>query len=95
MLLAKGDEPKRPGGPHALPTEGLFTGGAKVRCPLCSWVPRREDLWSCRCGHAWNTFDTFGRCPACAFQWTETQCLACHRFSPHADWYVEDAGASG
>lgn len=27
------------------------------------------------------------RLPACLHQWTETQCLRCHRWSPHSDWY--------
>jgi hypothetical protein len=30
----------------------------RIRCPLCGWSPRKEDLWSCTCGHEWNTFDT-------------------------------------
>jgi hypothetical protein len=36
----------------------------RIRCPLCGWSPRREDKWFCECGHAWNTFDTGGICPA-------------------------------
>ena len=43
-----------------------------IRCPLCAWSPREEDLWSCTCGHEWNTFDTGGVCPACLHQWTST-----------------------
>jgi hypothetical protein len=46
----------------------------RIRCPLCGWSPRKEDKWSCTCGHEWNTFDTGGVCPACLHQWTETQC---------------------
>ena len=30
----------------------------RIRCPLCGWMPRKDDLWSCHCGHLWNTFDT-------------------------------------
>jgi hypothetical protein len=37
----------------------------RIRCPLCGWSPRKEDRWSCSCGHEWNTFDTGGVCPAC------------------------------
>ena len=34
-----------------------------------------------------DTFETGGACPACRHLWRETQCLACHRMSPHVDWY--------
>src|SRR3954449_9327721 len=63
--------------------------GPRIRCPLCGWSPRKEDLWSCTCGHEWNTFDTGGVCPACLHQWTETQCLACGQWSPHSLWYAQ------
>lgn len=75
------------------PTQGTGThesGGAtgpRIRCPLCGWSPRADDLWSCTCGHSWNTFDTGGVCPGCVTQWNETQCLECARWSPHSDWY--------
>ncbi len=59
-----------------------------IRCPLCGWSPRKEDKWFCECGHAWNTFDTGGVCPACLHQWAETQCLSCSRWSPHSLWYA-------
>jgi hypothetical protein len=26
-------------------------------------------------------------CPGCGKQWADTQCLACHQFSPHKHWY--------
>jgi hypothetical protein len=61
--------------------------GVTVRCPLCAWVPAKVSLWSCTCGHQWNTFDTGGVCPACSLRWTTTACLACQRSSPHSDWY--------
>lgn len=63
-------------------------GGPRIRCPLCGWTPRKEDRWSCSCGFSWNTFDTGGVCPACLKQWTTTQCLSCHRWSPHSAWYT-------
>lgn len=64
--------------------------GPKIRCPLCEWQPTRSDEWSCVCGHCWHTFDTGGVCPGCMTQWMETQCLHCHGWSAHSDWYVYD-----
>lgn len=46
----------------------------RIHCPLCGWLPRKIDKWSCICGNEWNTFDTGGICPACLHQWNETQC---------------------
>lgn len=63
------------------------SSGARIRCPLCGWSPRKEDKWFCTCGNEWNTFDTGGVCPACLHQWAETQCLSCSRWSAHSDWY--------
>ena len=60
---------------------------ADIHCPKCRWEPRALDRWECSCGHVWNTFDTFGRCPKCRHVWRETMCLSCVRWSPHADWY--------
>src|SRR5579863_5101983 len=65
------------------------TSGPRIRCPLCGWSPGKEDLWSCACGHEWNTFDTGGVCPVCLHQWTSTQCLSCSRWSLHSEWYAE------
>lgn len=61
----------------------------EIYCPQCAWRPRTEDRWVCTpdCGAVWNTFWTRGMCPGCAHQWHLTQCLACHRHSPHRDWY--------
>ena len=59
-----------------------------IRCPACGWRPLRSSRWQCRCLHVWNTFDTRGKCPGCAYQWTETQCLQCHVMSPHEAWYT-------
>ena len=65
--------------------------GPRIRCPLCGWSPAKNDLWACTCRYVWNTFDTAGVCPACLHQWTETQCLRCHQWSPHSDWYEQEA----
>ncbi len=62
-------------------------GGGRIRCPLCKWQPRRHDRWSCSCGCSWNTFDTGGKCPACATQWKTTQCMRCGEWSLHTTWY--------
>jgi hypothetical protein len=67
---------------------GSGPGGPRIRCPKCNWSPRPGDLWSCKCRHQWNTFDTGGVCPNCLYQWTVTQCLSCHQISPHSDWYT-------
>ena len=59
------------------------------RCPRCRWEPDPAAEWQCdKCGCCWNTFQTYGRCPTCYFQWTETDCLKCGERSPHEDWYV-------
>jgi len=64
-------------------------GRRRIRCPKCAWRPRKRDRWFCtRCEQAtWNTFDTRGVCPVCAYHWRWTMCLACHQWSPHEDWY--------
>jgi hypothetical protein len=64
--------------------------GPRIRCPKCKWEPREGDKWGCTCGHTWNTFDTGGVCPGCMRQWKITQCLQCHEYSAHSDWYGED-----
>ena len=58
-----------------------------IYCPKCEWEPPPSARWRCTCGHVWNTFDTQGQCPSCDKVWTETQCLACKKWSPHHDWY--------
>lgn len=68
----------RPSGPH-------------IRCPRCAWRPSKDSRWVCvrTCGATWNTFDTHGKCPKCARAWAVTQCLSCHAYSPHEDWYEQ------
>lgn len=61
--------------------------GPRIRCPHCEWSPTPADIWTCACGHAWNTFDTGGVCPGCLHQWLKTQCLSCQSWSAHSDWY--------
>ena len=59
-----------------------------IRCPKCQWVPAEGNIWFCRCGHAWNTFQTRGVCPSCKFKWEETVCHGCGEISVHKVWYV-------
>ncbi|MFA5189237.1 MAG: hypothetical protein WC740_00845 [Verrucomicrobiia bacterium] len=63
----------------------------KIYCPKCQWVPDASARWLCEpsCGCSWNTFETCGVCPRCGRNWEDTQCLTCHRWSSHADWYHE------
>ena len=61
-----------------------------ISCPKCRWKPSANDKWQCSCGHVWNTFSTFGECPACAKKWLHTKCQtlkACGKWSPHIEWY--------
>ena len=59
----------------------------EIYCPKCAWEPQAKDCWKCKCGHIWNTFDTYGQCPKCGYVWRDTQCLACRKWSKHHDWY--------
>jgi hypothetical protein len=61
-----------------------------IRCPRCKWAPRTKILWSCKCEHQWNTFDTRGLCPGCGYQWERTACFQCGEESPHREWYVDN-----
>jgi hypothetical protein len=81
---------------RAFSKEGSPGGaGPRIRCPRCGWEPERDSRWSCTCLHSWNTFDTEGLCPACGRQWAETQCLRCHQWSPHREWYGDGPGRPG
>jgi hypothetical protein len=89
------DRSPRPFGDLPDPVDDLLrTGdGARIRCPKCTWQPRRSDLWFCsKCNEGrWNTFETKGVCPVCRYHWTWTACLACTAWSPHEDWYEKRA----
>ena len=65
-----------------------------IYCPLCYWHPSAASRWVCTrklggCGTVWNTFDTRGICPKCAWKWEITACPACRKFSAHEAWYHE------
>jgi hypothetical protein len=64
--------------------------GRLIRCPKCLFRPSGDLRWSCRCGHAWNTFWTSGMCPACDFEWEVTKCPYCGETSEHGDWYARE-----
>lgn len=60
----------------------------RISCPRCGDVPLADAEWQCElCLCCWNTFDTRGRCPGCAFRFPATACLACGAMSRHSDWY--------
>ena len=67
-----------------------FGGRMYIACPKCDWRPDAGSLWRCSCQHVWNTFQTHGVCPACGKAWKVTQCLVCHAYSDHEDWYHDD-----
>jgi Domain of unknown function (DUF4272) len=60
-----------------------------IACPECDWQPDADAIWECTCGHCWNTFDTKGKCPKCATQWSETYCHGCGSSPAHSAWYID------
>lgn len=73
-----------------LADDDAASGKRRILCPKCGWSPGPGDLWMCRCGCSWNTFETGGECPDCSHKWHQTQCLLCGEWSPHDDWYTDD-----
>jgi hypothetical protein len=65
--------------------KSLDPPGPRIRCPLCGWSPRKDDVWSCSCGNHWNTFDTGGVCPACLRHEIQSDCVRVHSRSVHED----------
>jgi hypothetical protein len=65
--------------------------GRLIGCPECLFRPPIDLRWNCKCGHAWNTFATSGKCPSCNFQWDLTQCPCCGEVSEHWAWYASEA----
>jgi Zn-dependent protease with chaperone function len=64
-----------------------------VSCPRCLWKPKGGELWTCTCGHHWDTFATRGTCPRCGKRWGVTVCLRCHQASAHDSWYADEREA--
>ena len=64
--------------------------GRLIRCPKCLFKPPGNFVWTCKCGHVWNTFSSSGKCPACHFQWEVTGCPCCGEMSEHQAWYVTE-----
>jgi hypothetical protein len=78
----------------------------RIRCPLCGWEPDGKPYWGCeKCYAVFDTFKTRAHCPNafkapsdpgyCNNSWHETQCIGCHRMSPHDDWYAEEDDGEG
>lgn len=97
-LLKKGPSPTFT--PQVVTTDDEQDGFSRIRCPHCGWQPTPSSVWACEsrgtpepdfggCGTVWNTFETRGRCPGCAHQWTWTSCPRCEEWSRHEDWYEE------
>ncbi len=62
----------------------------QIRCPLCGWQPDGKPHWTCEdCSTHFDTFKTHAHCPnsSCGKSWSDTQCISCHKMSPHGDWY--------
>lgn len=94
LLDTGGDKPGDRGGlRYLLRAAGIGGRKPRIRCPLCRWQPDRSSRWACDCGTVWNTFQTRGLCPGCSYQWTQTTCLACQRWSPHQSWYEREEGS--
>jgi hypothetical protein len=87
ILLREGGRPPNGAPPNRAPKIEKASTTGRIRCPRCNYSPRAKDRWQCSCRHVWNTFDTRGVCPQCGWVWKDTQCLRCHRWSPHEDWY--------
>jgi RNA polymerase subunit RPABC4/transcription elongation factor Spt4 len=60
----------------------------QVACPECGWQPDENYSWQCTCGHSWNSFQTYGVCPACAKVRQETECPTCKQSSQYESWYT-------
>jgi hypothetical protein len=61
----------------------------EIKCPKCGWRPKPiENSWICSCKHIWNTFNTGGICPSCRKIHQNTQCLKCHQWSTHIEFYT-------
>ena len=87
MTALRYKESERSGGETRLSDDDRWN---RIRCPKCRWQPERGHRWQCHCGHVWNTFDTHGVCPSCAYAWRDTRCLRCHQWSPHVAWYATE-----
>jgi len=64
----------------------------RIRCPICGWQPDGKPYWACeKCLTTFDTFKTHAHCPnpTCGNSWHYTQCIACHKQSPHEKWYED------
>ena len=71
----------------------------RIRCPKCGWEADGQAHWTCTrrmddgsmCETTWNTFETHGVCPGCHWEWRDTACPRCFKWSPHEDWYEKSS----
>jgi Zn-dependent protease len=56
-------------------------------CPECRKAPPMGAYWICsKCRNPFDTFQTQGKCPACANQFTTTMCIDCGAMHPMNEW---------
>ena len=57
------------------------------QCPTCSKAPPVGPFWRCEaCRAPFDTFESFGGCPACGMAQTATPCPDCGAIGPTANW---------
>src|SRR4051812_33960828 len=72
------------------PPAEFSSGRPGIACPFCSFSPHVGLQWRCWPDGSGGDFDTFAtqaKCPHCEAQFPWTQCPACHKTSPHKNWY--------
>ena len=65
------------------------------RCPACQKSPIKGTFWQCRCGTAFDTFETGFACPGCGQTFPTTTCLECRTSSSPQSWKLPSTDASG
>lgn len=66
---------------------------AGFHCPSCDKAPPVGSFWRCgACGGSFDTFESFGACPACGMAQATTGCPECGNMHPMGQW-VGDSGS--